>query len=597
MTWHFMIENIGGIRSGAASIEPGINAIRASNWQGKSSLINAIETAMGTAAPLTEGTDRGHVELSTDDDTIAVEVVRENGGVGTRGDGYLSTDRDRVCAELFAFLGDANAVRHAVRNGENLEAVLTRPLDFERIDEQIADLTQERDQIEAELERAEAAAENLPTLQEKVSRFESDLEDLREQRNDLTATVGASESEAVREELSAARAERDRLVDQQSRLKTTIANTRDRLDDRLAELEGLEVSGPGDLAADIADARDALADIERDIDLMESVYTANQRILDSGRVDLVSDVEHGLTDDAIDCWVCGHAADRATLESHLEALGDRLAELRETAESHRSQVEELESDRRAIRQQQSQRKDLQAEIDDLEATLADRTQSLDTVEDRLAELDELIEDLDARVAASNEQLTDIESEIKYTEAALKDAREELDSTKVQAEQREQLERERESIREEIEALRTRKARIKEQTRETFDQAMGTLIDRLAPGFEGARLTSNFELVVAREGREASLDALSEGEVELLGIVTALAGYETFDVAERVPIILLDDVGDFAGENLGGLVRYLAESATYVVTTAYPEQELAEDHIIDPSEWTVVSRDLSREASS
>lgn len=595
MTWNVDIKNIGGIRSGTTLIEPGINTIRASNWQGKSSLINAIETAMGTRTPLTEGADHGKVELSTDVGTIVVELSRQNGNIIKTGDSYLSSERDRTCAELFAFLDEDNEVRQAVRNGDPLEPILTRPIDFERIDEQIRDLKQERAQIESEFERAQTVAQNLPSAQQRVSQLEAELEELRTKREDHSSK--ATGSAAKRDEVSAARAEQNRLQDQKDRLETTISNTQERLEDRRAELDQLTIPDDHELEAEIAETRDALNDIELDIELVESVYTANKRVLDTDRVDLLSEVEHGLDRDTINCWICGQSTDRESLESHLAGLANQLSDLQETAEEYRAKVEEIEAKQRTIRQTTRQKQDLETEIDELKETLADRKRSLETTQTRLAELNERIDELEATVEATNQQLTDIESEIKYKEAELADAREDLESKQQQADQREHLANELESITDEIEELRTRKQQIKEETRATFDEAIQTLINQLAPGFESARLTSNFDLVVAREGREASLDALSEGEVELLGIVTALAGYEAFDVADRVPIILLDGVGEFAGENLGQLVRYLADRSTYLVTTAYPEQDISDGHVIDPTEWTVVSRDLTREMSS
>lgn len=597
MTWKLTIENIGGIRSGTASIKPGINTIRASNWQGKSSLINAIETAMGTTTPLTEGTDYGTVELTTEADTIVTELIRQDGEVIKQGDSYLSNERDRICADLFAFLDEDNEVRQAVRTGENLEAILTRPIDFERIDERIKELRQEREQVESELERAEAASQNLPDAQEQVRRLESEIEELRSERENYTTADGDSESASKQEEFSDARAQRNRLKDQKERLETAISNTQERLENLREERDQLKVPDGLSLESDITETREALTEVEVDIDLLESVYTANKRILDAERVDLLTEVEHGIDKDTINCWICGRSTDRETLNTQLEALANRLSNLRETAEEYRSNLEEIESKQQTIRQTKRQKQDLEAEIDSLKETIADRKGSLATAKDQLEQINNHIEELEATVEASNEQLTDIESEIKYKQADLDDAREKLESLEREADQREQLKSERRSLTEDIEDLRTRKEQIKEETRATFDNAIQTLISRLAPGFESARLTSNFDLIVAREGREASLDALSEGEVELLGIVTALAGYEAFDVADHVPVILLDGVGDFAGENLGQVVRYLADRATYIVTTAYPEQDISEDHIIDPTEWTVVSKDLTHEVSS
>lgn len=597
MTWRLDIENIGGIRSGAAAIEPGINTVRASNWQGKSSLVKAIETAMGTATTLTEGTERGRVQLVTDDGTIEAELSRQNGEVVRQGDAYLPDERDRVRAELFAFLDEDNEVRETVRTGRNLEPVLTRPLDFERIDERIAELREEREQVETEYERSVAAADRLPAVQERVTTLESELEELREERAELTTADPGTESATKRDDLSEARAERERLENRKAQLEKTIASTRNRLDARREELDEVAVPEAGEFEADIADARDELSRIEQELDLLQSLYNANKRVLDAGRVDILTDIEHGLVGDSLTCWVCGEDVERGDVETQLDKLADRLADRRQDAEEYRAKVDELEAARRSIREKRRKKQDLAADIDDLEATLAEREASLETVTDRLEAVAERIDGLESEVEASDDRLTDVESEIKFKEAELEDAREELETVEQRADQRSTLEEERASLVTEIEELRTRKERLKSETREAFEDAMEAIIDRLEPGFERARLTANFELVVARDGREASLDALSEGEVELLGIITALSGFEAYDVGETVPVILLDSVGDLAGETLDQLVSYLADRTTYLVSTAYPEQAVAEDHVIDPTDWSVVSSDVSHEASS
>jgi hypothetical protein len=100
-------------------------------------------------------------------------------------------------------------------------------------------------------------------------------------------------------------------------------------------------------------------------------------------------------------------------------------------------------------------------------------------------------------------------------------------------------------------LRDRKDAVVSDLVDSFEGAITTVIDVFNPSIESARLVdtqNGFDPVIVREGREVGVDALSEGEVELLGFVVALAGYLTDDVSERVPIIVLDGVGGLAGEH-------------------------------------------------
>lgn len=591
--WRLSIENVAGIRSGEATVEPGVNAVEASNWRGKSSLIAAVETALGTATPLTAGADRGRVELDADGETIVTELVRDGAGVRRDGDVYLDDEHDRVCAALFAALGERNEVRRAVREGGDLEALLTRPLDLEDVDERIAELRAEREAVDRELEDAEEAASALAAAQERVNALESDLDDLREERDALVeADEGADDLAEARERLSEKRAARDRTARTIESLEEQLAGVEADLDDRRAELADLSVPEEAEVESELAEAHDRLGTVEGEVELLQAVYNANRRVVEEGRVDLLTEVDRGIAGDELDCWVCGGSADREAVESRLEVISERVADRRREASDLEAEVESLESERRSIEEARRRERDVSDEVERLETRATDLQGDLETARERRESLAADVEDLAVAVEDADERLTDVESEIKYAEAELEDAREELESLETRAERRETLSAERDALGEEIESLRTRKERVRRETREAFEEAMSTVLSTFEPGFESARLTPAFELVVARDGREVGTDALSEGEVELLGIVVALAGHEAFDVGESVPVILLDGLGGLAGENLHRLVGYLAGRAEYLVTTAYPEQGDYDWHVISPAAWDVVSDDVA-----
>jgi len=585
MDWQLSIENVAGIRSGEATLEPGVNAVRASNWQGKSSFLASIETVFGTATPLTEGQDTGRVRLETADATYTVELERTDGTVSRSGTPYLTTEYDRARAAQFAFLGEDNGVRRAVRNGDDLEAVLTRPLDFENIDERIAELRAEREQIERELERATEAADRLPQLQQRVTDLEAELDALREERAELETEAADTDA---RQELSELRAKRDREDDRIERLETTAERIRETLAEKRSELDALTVPSDTDVESELEAVHDDLRDIERDLELLRAVYEANKRVLDEGRVELLTDVSHEMLTDSVDCWLCGETTTRNDIEAQLAAIDQRITDLRDRAAARRERVSELEAKRDEIRTARRRESDLTDRIADLESRLAETEESLDAARETRADLASRIDDLAADVGTAQDRRTDLESEIKYLEAELSDARDELETAERRADKRSTLDDEYDAVSEEITDLRNRKDDVKRQVRESFSAALEDLLDRFDTGFETARLTSTFDLVVARGGREAQLDALSEGERELLGIVAALAGHEAFDVSERVPVLLLDGLGGLASDNLRVLVEYLRDRAPYLVLTAYPEHDWFDGHELSPADWDVVS---------
>jgi len=585
MTWELTVENIAGIRTANETIEPGVNAVRASNWQGKSSFLHGIKTALGTGTPLTEGADTGRVQLDTDGEQFEVRLERDGAAVSRRGSPYLSAEYDRICAELFAFLDESKAVRKAVRDDESLEPLLTKPLDFEDIDSQIADLQTERDQVERELERADDAAGQLPKLQERVADLEADLEELRSERASIDTDGGDTTS---RDELSDLRAERERVQRQVDRLEQTVERVADRLAENRTELSELTVPDEGDIESELEQVRERLDALERDRELLQGVFEANKRVFDADRTELLTDVSRDLLGDTVECWLCGTETERDEIADKLDALDGRITELRQEESEFRTRVEELEDRRDEVRTARRRETDLTDRIGELEASLAEKNEDLSSARERLAELESRVDEMADSVETEADRLTDIESDIKYTEAELEDAREELADAESRADQREMLNAEYDDLTDEIASLRNRKDEIKRDLRESFSTALAELFERFDTGFEMARLTSTFDLVVARDGRETTLDALSEGERELLGFVVALAGHEAYDVGERVPVLLLDSLGSLASDNVTRFVEYTAARVEYLVLTAYPEHDGFEANELSPSDWDVVS---------
>ena len=259
MSLNLQMRNVGGIYRGNATIEEGVNAVQASNWQGKSSLIAAIEAVMGTEATLTEGETGGRVVLEGEG-RYDVELRREGETVAIEGTPYLDDEHERVCAELFAFLDETNPVRRAVREGRNLEDVLTRPLDFEDIDARIAETKAERERIDRELERARDDARALSDLERRAQHLETEVEELSTRRATLREELG---DDAGGDELSELKAEREQVSDLIERLENTIERTSGTLSERYGELEELSVPERADVEESLVEADEAVRDAER----------------------------------------------------------------------------------------------------------------------------------------------------------------------------------------------------------------------------------------------------------------------------------------------------------------------------------------------
>ncbi|MDT3435780.1 archaea-specific SMC-related protein [Haloarcula sp. 1CSR25-25] len=589
MTWTIEIERIAGILDGSATVAPGLNVVRGSNWQGKSSFIESIKTALGVSTELTEGAESGAVHLETPTGVYDVTLTRENGTVTRHGQPYLTDEYDAIRAELFACLDERNAIRRAVRAGENLEDVLLRPLDFQNIDAQVESLQREREQLETQLAQAREAKKRLPSVQEKVTRLENEIEELQAKRETIDTADGSDgNSESARDQLSQARTEQNQVRNRIERLEQSIERTEQRLSERRDALDDLEVPAYDDIEDELAAARERLSQVERDGEVLQSVYSATEMVLSENRLDLLTDVERNLDGDTVACWTCGSETSRADLADQLDAIGSELTAMRAQKETYRDTVEELETQREEVSQARQRKADLEEEIADLEATLADRKQSLEAARDRLEQAQADAERLSDRVDETVAELSDVESEIKYREAELEDTADELSQLETRAARVDALEPELEAVREDLAELRTRKDRIKREARDAFDTAMRDILSRFGTGFETARLTADFDVVVARDGQEASLDALSEGELELIGFVAALAGRESFDVGDAVPLLLVDGLGGLDDDNLHTLIEYLQQGTEYLVFTAYPEYTAFDGREIDPTQWTVAN---------
>lgn len=600
------IQNIAGIRSGGAELCSGLNVVRARNWQGKSSFMKSLQVVMGTSGwsgdthPLTDGATEGEVRLQTEEDTYVTELRRSGTTVNRHGDIYLEDEQNRTSARLFAFLGENNPIREAVRSGGDLAALLTKPLDIENIDEQLAQLKRERRSVETELERAENAKGRLTTVQRTVAQLESDIEELQTQRETLDSGESAEESQKY-EQLSSKRAEKDRLQNQIETLENKIERRENRLQQREDKLAELTVPDAPELTTDIEQKRDRITKLESDIDLLEELYRVNKRVLDEGKTRLVTDVEATLSGDNIDCWLCGETTSEQTITERLEAMDEQLSKLQREKATLQTEIDEIQDRRDEVRKQQRRKDDLETEISELNATLEESRMRLADLETQLTDVTDDLESLRENVETTNSQLTEIESEIKYKQNELDEKREELSELEAEASRREHLRERSDELTAEIESLRLRRKEKQRELAERFEETMAEIIEALEPGFESARLApktdsegriTDFDLVVAREGRQTSLDALSEGEVELLGIVTALAGYETFDVGECVPIILLDGLTALSKENYHAVVEYLRSKTDCLVTTAYPELDEFDGNIVSPRDWDVVSNQQS-----
>lgn len=588
MTWTIDIRNIAGIYNGSAEIQSGINAVAGSNWQGKSSFIQAIETAIGVKRPLTEGENQGKVQISMPDQTVNVELVRSEDSISVRGNTLLDKQYERICAELFACLGEDNDVRATVRRNEPLDEVLLKPLDFQDIEHQINQLKRERDRLDDEISQAQEAKKRLPSLNRQLNEIKSEIAKLEEKKTSIPAS--ADTESAIQEQLSQAQAKKSKLESQIERLSQSVEQISSSIEEKQSELDKIAFDGSAEaLQSELQNLRKEKQNIEQSIDILQNIHSANQMALEEDHLDLITEVDRQLTDDTVICWSCGSEVSRSDVQKRVRQLGEKISSKQSNLQEYQQQIDEIEEKYNEFKQARRRKKSIKEDINRLKEQKADRQQRLDQTQQQLEEVITEIEELQAQVDANINEITDLRSELKYRRTELEDIQSKHNQLQERANQEEQLTSQRESIQEEIVKLRDQKDRTKRRIRESFNKAIKDISTQLNTGFDSAYLTGNFELVIARDGRETQLEALSEGEIELIGIIAAIAGHEAYDVDEVIPFMLLDGIGDLAVDNLGDLIAYLRDRVNYLIFTRYPEQSMDEPHIIDPIQWDVTSR--------
>jgi DNA repair exonuclease SbcCD ATPase subunit len=606
------IRNISGIRSGSTTIDDGLNVVQASNFRGKSSLIASLRTIIGATGqyddhPLTEGTDQGEVTLSTDSEEFNLMLERTSQSVINRkGTPYLSDETDQICARLFACLDKNNPIRKAVRSGGDLTEILQAPLNIEDIDAQIAELKGKKNNIEQQISQAQQAGEQLPSVQETVTGLEAELKQLQERRADLTKEESNKDRiEELSNEISTKSSQLTNITQDISRIESEIELKTDQISQKEDEIADFDIPDEIDTSRDIDAMQEQVDTLNRQIDLIEDLYRANQNVIDADEVDIITDVDRSIAADEVKCWVCDQQTTRDKMEKSISQLQSKIADLREKKEGLQNELEKIEARKQEVRRGRQKKERLQNDVQQLKADIDEKKGILQDKQERKEELEEEItalrEELQEAEDEYNEELTDVKTEIRTTETKLQDKRENLKSLEAQYKKLEDLQDQQEEIRSEITELRNQKKNTQQNLKDRFNSIISDIIEEFQPGFSSARLVLKtdqrgeveaIELKIARDidnvGQRTSVNTLSEGEVELIGLVVALAGYHAFNVESKVPYILIDGISQLAAEHLRSVATYLDGMSEVLVTTAYPEAGNFDGHVIDPDEWDVVS---------
>jgi chromosome segregation ATPase len=620
--------NIGGIEETTVVLSSGVTTLVGQNATNRTSLLQAIMAACGSEdVSLKSDADEGAVEMEIDGETYSRTIRRAGSGASVRFEGEPYLD-DTTDADLFAFLLESNEARQAVARQEVLRDTIMRPVDTDEINAEIERLEAEKREFDEQIDELDELEDRLPDLEEERHRLESRLEDKRTELAAKQDEVEAADAEVdeSRREQSELEAKLDDLRDARSDLESArydLETQRERLASLRAEQEELEdelaalpETPAGRLAgieSEIDRHRERKRRIESEVNELQNVIQFNESRLDGTDGDALvaldggTETQESVTDQLLDdgtttCWTCG-----STVETdQIEETVDRLRELSQRKLGDVNDIEadldDLRSEKQELETQQRERERLERrlertaeQISETEGTISDlearQTSLQETVEELEAEVTELENDEYEDVLELHREANELEFEIDRIQNDIADVTDEIERIERRIDDREELQAERDRVQSELTDLRTRIDRLEKDAIEAFNDNMDTVLELLGyanidriwierverqvrEGRQTVQKTS-FDLHVVRSSASGSaykdtIDNLSESEREVTGLVFALAGYLTHDVAEECPFMLLDSLEAIDSDRIAALVEYFADEVPHLVAALLPE---------------------------
>jgi chromosome segregation ATPase len=617
--------NIGGITDTSVTFTPGVTILVGRNATNRTSFLQAVMAALGSDNVAIKGdADDADVELTLGGDTYTRHLHRRSGGVVTDGDPYLD---DPELADLFAFLLEFNETRRAVAASDDLRELIMRPVDTDEIQAEIDSLTEDRKDLNQELDELDALKSDLPDLEAERTRVQDQIEEKRAELEEKEAELDAADADVdetrkekseLEEKLEELREKRTQLDDIRYDLETereslkVLEGEQRELDDEYAELPDAPMGEIEELEGDLERLREQKQRLETEVNELQSIISFNEELLEdtgglAGLADDTDDVTDQLLDD-VTCWTCGNEVEREQIESTMGRLRDvsqaKVSEINDLDE----QIDDIRSEKRTLEQAQRERDRIErhrSELDDKHARSEDTIERLqehretltEEIEGIEAEVDELESEDFGSVLDLHKEANQLEYELEKLETDLDQVENEIADIEDRLAEQDDIEDRLDDVNDDIEALRTRIERIEQDAVEGFNEHMDTVLDLLEYANleriwierverevrEGRRKKTKrvFELHVIRNSEsgaayEDTIEHLSESEREVTGLVFALAGYLAHEVYDQVPFILLDSLEAIDSGRIATLVDYLDDYTGYLLVAMLPEDAQALD---------------------
>ena len=607
------IQHLGGIDSTERSLTPGISILAGRNATNRTSFLKSVAAVLGgddSAAQLKTDADEGRIDLTVGGEIYTRVYTREGQRVQRTGTPY--TAESELVDTFVALFADCPA-RRAVVDGTDLRAILMAPVDTAEIQRRISELKEKRAELDEVIERGKRRKTELPELEQRRGRLESELEDIEAEITALEATVEEIESSAEesedtaqlrskldtrREQLASANRRGDE-IDQQLEFRQSeraeLIEQRDELRSKESEFEETdrieaEIDELGDQIAGLVDRKERLAE---SVENLQAVIRANETFLDGEMTGFEGqDVTAQLDPESqtVECWTCGSTVEQGTITDRLETLRTIATEQRSELNELEAEIDAKKDERAALEDRLDEYKNLTRRLDELDSRIEQHGEKIEALEtdraEKQGEIEQLTEEIQAiereiedaedaeepsEFISAHKELTKLERKRGRLENQLDDVVSEIEAIEAIDRERSEAETERAAVADDLADLRGRIDRLEGELVETLNSIMEDLIDRLEYGniarvwLERQRsedaTDSSFELHIVRESADGSVyedtvATLSESEREVIGLVVSLAGYIVHDIDRAVPFLLLDSVEMIDGERLATLLAYM-----------------------------------------
>ncbi|MGB9955209.1 archaea-specific SMC-related protein [Haloferax prahovense] len=614
------VARFAGLDDATVEFEPGVSVVTGRDAADRTPLLWGLAAALGSdELPFNEGFDGGRAELAVESETYTRSFVREGDRVVASGDPYLE---DSTTADLFAFLLGSDEARQAVTGDQlaGLRALVTHSVDIDAVNEEIADLSAERAELDdriAELSTLESERTRLrerrDELDAAVERLEAELADRRETLAQIEPSAVDTDADARTEtDASDAEMRADRLRelntaldDAQFELEAEQASL-DALDAELDEVESELASRPAAPAGELDELTDELSEsrarkrrLDADITDVQRTLRFNEQFLTSGTSPVAASAgeDGGADGDRVVCWTCGTTVPEASIESTLDQLRTLRDDRREERAELTDRLERLQERRSELEDQRRRRRDLETRREELRRERAERRARVEDLEARRDDLESDIADLrrDAEAAEPDDRAAVLAAhrEVNRVEFELERRREErdavvddLDTLEAELDRRADLEARQDEIDDRISERRGRIERLERAAVSAFNDRMAEVLNSLeydplariwierrsdgdALDDADAAPTGRFVPHIERRTDDGTvyedvIDHLPASERELIGLVFAVAGYLVHEVSDDVPFFVLDSVEAIDAELVHRLLAYVGRYTDYVV---------------------------------